>query len=293
MKSMTIQKQITVRESEAFKRYLSDVNKIPRITVEEERVLAEKAFFHGDEKAANELVEANLRFAISIAKQYSSTGVKIEDLVSEANHGLHIAARRFDPTNDNKFISYAVWWIRRKITDFLSNHSRTIRIPTNKVGDLSKIKTAITNLEQKLERLPSTDEIAVELDGTFTADQIDFTLDMSGNGVSSLDKSDEDGFALMDVIEDNSILPTDHLVRENEMKDNISSLLDSLTPTQREAVTLLYGLGGGQPMTLKEAGTVLHVSRERVRQLREKALRVMRVKIRKYGLSNVFDSLDD
>jgi len=315
MKKLIINQRITTRESEAFKMYLNEVAKIPLLSDEEEKAIAIRAN-DGDEEAVHLLVKHNLRFVVSVAKQYESPVAPLEDLVNEGNIGLQIAAQRFDPERNFKFISYAVWWVRRKILDYTTNKSRLIHVPGNKVGNINKIKRAMSRLEQHYEREPSMEELAeflndkakidakikAEKEGTefdeneevikFTVEQLEFLLNIDSTKVDSLDSPmDEEGFTRKDVIPNKSSKPADYLTSKDDKSTNVEVLLSNLKPRHREVMEHLYGLTGNEPLTLKETGLEMGISRERVRQLRDAAKRVLKVKAEEYGWHYMVENL--
>lgn len=273
MKSLKITSKITTRESEAFNRYLKEVSVIePFESAEDEYECAVRAF-NGDNGAREELIKRNLRFVISAAKQYQIKGVSLEDLVNEGNIGIARAAKRYDPTMGNKFISYAVWWIRKELINFLSTHSRTIKLPTNKVGAVSKFKSRITDLEQRLQRVVTKTDV-IEAYDDYTCDDVELLFELSNSDVTSLDMkmgNDEDSSTLHEVLSDDSFGRADELVMKSDMEVNINRLFTVLKPNEMEIITMLYGLNGDSPRTLEDVGNHFKISRESVRQRRDKA----------------------
>jgi RNA polymerase primary sigma factor len=290
MKKLVITQKITSRESDSFKRYLQEISKIDLLTKEQEKIIGAKAA-EGDKESIDRLITHNLRFVVSVAKQYSTNDIKLEDLVNEGNIGLQIAAERFDPSAGVKFISYAVWWVRRNILEHISKNSRAIRVPGNKVTNLNKLKKKIGELEQKLERQPAESEIIEAMSNDFDSDQVELMLDINGTVISSLDKSmDDDGFSLMDVTP-NSSKPSDHITTKEDIEYNIETLLSQLTMSQRYVIESLYGLNDGERMTLAETGDNLGVSRERIRQMRDQSISILRSKADKLDLRYMIEKM--
>jgi RNA polymerase primary sigma factor len=291
MKPLVITERITRRESDSFKKYLSEVDKIERLTTDEEFEVAMKAF-EGDEKAKAELIEKNLRFVISVAKQYTGNGIRLEDLVNEGNIGLVKAANRFDPTKGFKFISYAVWWIRRCIIERLSKDSRIIRVSSNKAAIIKPMNDLVGELEQKLERPPSPDEIIQVASSDFTPKEIKFFLSLEQNNVMSLDRpftDESDANDLKDTLESDTHPRADYLVNQSDLELHAKQLLDLLPKQmQKEVIIMLFGLNGKPPMELKEIAEYLDVSRERVRQVRDQALRILKAKAVHRNLGYMF-----
>ncbi len=287
MKPLVITTKITSRESESFKAYLKEVSDIPAFeTSEAEHECAMKAW-NGDEKAKEELIRRNLRFVISCAKQYQMNGASLEDLVNEGNLGITAAASRFDPTMGYKFISYAVWYIRKDITTFLSNHTRTIKLPTNKVGAVAKYRKRLEVLEQKLERQAETTDMLVAYDD-YTKDDVDLLNELLFNDTSSLDMrvGDDGGSASRhELISDPSMGRADDLTMKSDMEININALISLLTAHEKDIITRLYGLNGNTPETLADVGDYYDVTRESIRQRRDKAFR----KIKRVGKHNIFN----
>jgi RNA polymerase primary sigma factor len=271
MRQLKITKQITNRETESLDKYLQEIGKVDLITMEVEVELA-KRIREGDQVALEKLTKANLRFVVSVAKQYQNYGMTLGDLINEGNLGLIKAAKRFDETRGFKFISYAVWWIRQSIMQSLAEQSRIVRLPLNRIGSLNKISKAFSALEQKYQREPSNDEVA-EAVGISSQDVID-SAKISGRHVSvnAPMVQGEDG-SLLDVLEDeNQIQPDSHLLNES-LREEIKRALSSLTAREAEVVSLYYGLDNNEPLTLEELGEKFGLTRERVRQIKEKATR--------------------
>ncbi|MDR9399297.1 RNA polymerase sigma factor RpoD/SigA [Salibacter sp.] len=276
MRQLKITKQLTNRDSKSIDKYLSDVSKEEMVTPEEEVSLAVR-IKQGDEIALNRLVNANLRFVISVAKQYQGHGLTLEDLIAEGNIGLITAAKRFDETKGFKFISYAVWWIRQSIMQAIAENSRVVRLPLNKVSAIQKIANAYSKLEQTHERPPSNEEIAdlLESNSNNVADL--FTYSQKQVSVDAPLIEGEENSLLNVLTNENSSHPSDTLMRESLCKD-IERVLVSLKQREADVVRLSFGLNGETPMTLEEIANSLGLTRERIRQIREKALRSLRKK---------------
>ncbi|MEH6407078.1 MAG: RNA polymerase sigma factor RpoD/SigA [Leeuwenhoekiella sp.] len=275
MRQLKITKQVTNRESKSLNTYLQDVSKLDMINAEEEVELAQR-IREGDQLALERLTKANLRFVVSVAKQYQNQGLKLPDLINEGNVGLVKAAKRFDETRGFKFISYAVWWIRQSILQAISEHSRTVRLPLNKIGTISKINKAFSYLEQSLERPPSADEIAKELD--MTIQKVKLAMKNSGRNLS-MDapfKEGENDSNLYDVLRSGESPNPDADLMQESLGTEIERALETLSPRESDVIKLNYGLGGEQPHTLQEIGEMFDLSRERVRQIREKGIRRLR-----------------
>jgi RNA polymerase primary sigma factor len=287
MRQLKISQRITNRDSsKSFEKYLSDIRSIKSFeTPDAEYQCALKAH-NGDKDAINELVERNLKFVISVAKQYANSSSPLEELVNEGNYGLMEAAAKFEPSRGFKFISYAVWYIRKNITDYMNRHSRSIRIPINKINELNKLKKEIEKLEQKNERTISSIDL-VGLEGSdLNFDNINMLLSLNSMSVSSLDApftSDNDSGSMIDVIENSNSLSSDHLVNENDFYKIMESALSGLTYRQKEIITMTYGLNGQEPLSLIEIGERVEMSREGVRQLRKKALKILKINMNRNG----------
>ena len=273
MRQLKITKSITNRESASLDKYLQEIGREELITVEEEVELAQR-IKKGDQEALDKLTRANLRFVVSVAKQYQNQGISLPDLINEGNLGLIKAAEKFDETRGFKFISYAVWWIRQSILQALAEQSRIVRLPLNQVGSLNKINKALSQFEQQYERQPSPDELADMLE--IPREKIADTLRVSGRHVS-VDAPFVDGEdnSLLDVlINDDAPMADRQLVMES-LRDEIAVFLLSLNERERSVVSAFYGIG--QPeMTLEEIGNKYGLTRERVRQIKEKAIRHLR-----------------
>ena len=271
MRQLKIVKQVTNRETASLDKYLQEIGRVELITAEEEVKLA-RQIKQGDAKALEKLTKANLRFVVSVAKQYQNQGLTLSDLINEGNLGLIKAAQRFDETRGFKFISYAVWWIRQSILQALAEQSRIVRLPLNKIGSINKINKAFSKLEQEYEREPSREEIAKEL-GLSTEDIKD-TMSTSGRHVS-MDApllSGEDS-TLMDVMEDEDQENPDQGLISESLKREIERAISTLTSREAAVLRLYFGLAGEQPLTLEEIGDRFDLTRERVRQIKEKAIR--------------------
>jgi RNA polymerase primary sigma factor len=273
MRQLKITKQVTNRETLSLDKYLQEISRCEMITADEEVELA-KRIKQGDQKALMRLVKANLRFVVSVSKQYQNQGLTLSDLINEGNLGLIKAAQRFDETRGFKFISYAVWWIRQSILQALAEQSRIVRLPLNKIGSINKINKAFSKLEQEFERTPTESELAESLD--LSQDDVRQSMFYSGRHVSMdapLNASEDDSGTMLDVYasEDNPT-PADDLLKESLRKE-IERSLGTLTPREADVVKLFFGLDGKQPLTLEEIGAKFDLTRERVRQIKEKAVR--------------------
>ncbi len=274
MRQLKIVKQVTNRESKSLDKYLNDISKIDLITADEEVELAQR-IRQGDQKALEKLTNANLRFVVSVAKQYQNQGLKLPDLINEGNLGLVKAAQRFDETRGFKFISYAVWWIRQSILHALAEQSRIVRLPLNKIGAINKINKTFSYLEQAHERPPSAEEIADELDMTIT--EVKQSLKNAGRHVS-MDAPFEEGESsnLYDVLQHGeSPNPEGSLINES-LNTEIGRILNTLNDKEEKVVRLFFGIDQKSPKSLDEIGQEFDLTRERVRQIREKALRKLK-----------------
>jgi len=274
MRQLKISKQITNRESQSLDKYLQEIGRIDLLTPEEEVELA-KRIRAGDTDALDRLTKANLRFGVSVAKQYQNQGLSLSDLITEGNLGLIKAAQRFDETRGFKFISYAVWWIRQSILQALAEQSRIVRLPLNRVGTLNKLSRTFSQLEQKFKREPTADELAEALEVTVT--EVSDTMKISGRHIS-VDAPFVQGeeHSLLDVLEnDSEDKPDDGLINESLRKD-IERALSVLTAREAGVIRFYFGLKGTHPMTLEEIGARFTLTRERVRQIKEKAIKKLR-----------------
>ena len=284
MRQLKITKQITNRDTKSLEKYFQEISKLELITAEEEVELARR-IREGDQIALNTLVNANLRFVVSTAKQYQGSGLRLSDLINEGNIGLVKAAKRFDETRGFKFISYAVWWIRQSILQAISEQSRMVRLPLNKIGEISKIKKASTSLEQFYQRPPNALEIASELD--MNTDQVKLAMKNSGRHVS-MDAPFETGESsnLYNVIESKDATSPDANLMKDSLNTDMNQALKSLPDRESEVIRLYYGLGDSTPKSLSEIGELFDLTRERVRQIREKAIRKLRTRSHKQVLQS-------
>lgn len=271
MRQLKITKSITNRESQSLEKYLQEIGKVELISPEEEVKLA-GLIKQGDQRALDRLTKANLRFVVSVAKQYQNQGLSLPDLINEGNLGLIKAAQRFDETRGFKFISYAVWWIRQSILQSLAEQSRIVRLPLNKVGLTNRIQKAFSQLEQEFEREPSADEIAELL--KLDIDEVTSTLSINARHVS-MDtplSEGEDG-TLIDVMENPNAVRTERNIEHDEsLKMEIERSLKALTERQKEVICYFFGIGIDHPMSLEDIGDHFSLTRERVRQIKDKAI---------------------
>jgi len=286
MRQLKISESITNRETASLNQYLSDIAKIPMVTPQEEVILTQK-IREGDQAALERLTTANLRFVVSVAKQYQSSGLTLGDLINEGNVGLVKAAKRFDETKGFKFISYAVWWIRQSILSAINEQSRMVRLPSNKVGDISKIAKAASQLEQQYERQPTPEELAESLE--ITVDKISDVLGHSGRHISydSPFSSEEDN-TLLDVLQ-SSEPGTDKGLMTESLSIEVAESMRVLGEKERDVLTLFFGLGDGQAHSLEEIGDKYDLTRERVRQIKDKALARLRANSRSWVLKGYLD----
>jgi RNA polymerase primary sigma factor len=279
MRQLKITKSITNRESQSLEKYLQEIGKVELITPEEEVKLA-KRIKQGDQFALDKLTKANLRFVVSVSKQYQNQGLSLPDLINEGNLGLIKAAQRFDETRGFKFISYAVWWIRQSILQALAEQSRIVRLPLNKVGLTNKIQKAFSQLEQEFEREPSADEIAELLE--LEIDEVNATLGTSARHVSvDTPLSEGEDNTLIDVMENKNADRAETNIEHNEsLTQEIERSMKSLTERQKEVICYFFGIGIDHPMTLEDIGEKFNLTRERVRQIKDKAITKMRTNSR-------------
>ncbi len=281
---MKITKQFTNRESQSLDKYLQEIGKVDLLTADQEIELAVR-IKKGEHLALEQLTKANLRFVVSVAKQYQNQGLSLGDLINEGNLGLIKAAKRFDETRGFKFISYAVWWIRQSILQALAEQARIVRLPLNRVGALNKIGKAYSNLEQEFEREPNASELANELDMDIS--EIADTLKISGRHVS-MDAPFAQGEdnRLLDVIQNDQLPNPDFVLINESLKTEIQRALSTLTEREAEVVKLYFGLNKEHSLTLEEIGEKFNLTRERVRQIKEKAIRRLRHATRSKNLKS-------
>ena len=274
MRQLKITKQVTNRETASLDKYLQEIGRVDLITADEEVELA-KRIKEGDHPALERLVKANLRFVVSVSKQYQNQGLTLPDLINEGNLGLIKAAQRFDETRGFKFISYAVWWIRQSILQALAEQSRIVRLPLNQVGSLNKINKAFSRLEQEFERPPSSDELATALE--LSEDKVKDTMKISGRHVS-VDAPFVDGEdnSLLDVMVNNDSPKADLDLMRESLQREIERSLSTLNDREKDVVMLFFGIGKKHGLTLEEIGSKFDLTRERVRQIKEKAIRRLR-----------------
>ena len=271
MRQLKITKQVTNRETASLDKYLQEIGRVDLITADEEVELAQR-IKAGDVAALEKLTKANLRFVVSVAKQYQNQGLTLPDLINEGNLGLIIAAQRFDETRGFKFISYAVWWIRQSILQALAEQSRIVRLPLNKIGSINKINKMYAYLEQANERVPSAEEIARELD--MSVNDVKESMKNAGRHIS-MDAPLVEGedSNLYDVIRSNESPNPDKSLILDSLRTEIERALETLTPREADVIRLYFGLGDQHAMTLEEIGETFDLTRERVRQIKEKAIR--------------------
>ncbi len=283
MRQLKITKSITNRNSDSLEKYLHDIGKEELITPEEEVDLARR-IKKGDQVALEKLTRANLRFVVSVAKQYQHQGLSLPDLINEGNLGLIKAAQKFDETKGFKFISYAVWWIRQCILQALAEQSRIVRLPLNKIGALNKMNRTFSQLEQEHEREPSADELADALE--IPKEKIYSTMELSGRHMS-VDAPFQEGEdnSLLDVLSNPDNPTTDQTLMEESLKKEIERTLNTLPEKERKVIRAFYGIGK-KPMSLEEIGDSIGISRERTRQIKEKAIKHLRQRAKSKLLKN-------
>jgi len=283
MRQLKITKSITNRESQSLEKYLQEIGKVELISPDEEVQLAGR-IKQGDQSALDKLTKANLRFVVSVAKQYQNQGLSLPDLINEGNLGLIKAAQRFDETRGFKFISYAVWWIRQSILQALAEQSRIVRLPLNKVGLTNRIQKAYSQLEQEYEREPSPEELAEVLE--LEIEEISATLGIGGRHVSMdtpLSEGEEN--TLIDVLENPNAESADGNIEHKEsLKQEIDRSLKTLTERQKEVICFFFGIGVDHPMSLEDIGTRFNLTRERVRQIKDKAITKLKTNSRSKAL---------
>ncbi len=272
MRQLKISKQVTNRDTPSLDKYLTEIGKVKLITAQEEVELARR-IKDGDNDALEALCKANLRFVVSVAKQYQGQGLSLPDLISEGNVGLIKAAGRFDETRGFKFISYAVWWIRQQILQSLAEQARIVRLPLNKIGSINKINKAFAKLEQEHERPPTAHELAELLE--MTLEEVKTSLNNTGKHLS-MDaplREGEDSGTLMDLMKNHDLPDPMEALMTDSLKLEIERSLDALSTREADVIRLYFGLKGNQPHTLEEIGQKFDLTRERVRQIKEKAIR--------------------
>ncbi len=276
MRQLKITKQITNRESPSLERYLQEISKVGMITAEEEVELAQK-IRDGDQAALEKLTKSNLRFVISVSKQYQNQGLSLPDLINEGNLGLIKAAKRFDETRGFKFISYAVWWIRQSILQAIAEQSRIVRLPLNRIGSINKINKAFTKLEQQFEREPSVDELSNILEMTPSEIKTNMQAKVRHVSMDAPIGGDDDSRNMYDVIgETNGRATPDNDMLVDSLKKEVASALHCLTARESEVLRFYFGIGIKEPFTLEEIGAKYELTRERVRQIKEKAIRKLK-----------------
>lgn len=285
MRQLKIEQSITNRDSDSIEKYLYDIARIDLLSVEEEILLARK-IRKGDQSALDRLVKANLRFVVSVAKKYQNQGIRLSDLIAEGNLGLIKAARRFDETKGFKFISFAVWWIRQSIMIAIAEQKRMVRLPANQIGGIMKINKAMGALEQQLERMPSMDEVC-----EFTELTEDKVIDYLHHApmTTSLDTviAEESGFTLAETIEDTNVEKTDTALLQSSVAVEIKRMMCRLPDREKEILSMFFGLGGHMPIGLDEIGGKLNLGRERVRQIKDKAIKTLRAEPRAHLLEYI------
>jgi len=276
MRQLKISKQVTNRETASLDKYLVEIGRVDLITAQEEVELARR-IKAGDQRALDRLTRANLRFVVSVAKQYQNQGLTFPDLINEGNLGLIKAAKRFDETRGFKFISYAVWWIRQSILQALAEQARIVRLPLNKIGSIGKINRAFSELEQKYERSPSADELSMHLD--IPKKDVKQALSSNGRHISMdapLKEGDESSSSMYDVLQNDSLPTPEKELLHESLQQEINRSLATLTHREADVIKLYFGLDGNRQMSLDEVGMRFDLTRERVRQIKEKAVRRMR-----------------
>lgn len=285
MRQLKITKSITNRESQSLEKYLQEIGKVELVSPEEEAILARK-IKKGDQVALDRLTKANLRFVVSVAKQYQNQGLSLPDLINEGNLGLIKAAQRFDETRGFKFISYAVWWIRQSILQALAEQARIVRLPLNKVGLTNKIQKAYSMLEQEYEREPSAEELAELLE--MDIDEVNATLGTSSRHVSvDTPLGEGEDNTLIDIMENvNADRAETNIEHHESLLQEIERSMQSLTERQKEVICYFFGLGIDHPLTLEDIGEKFNLTRERVRQIKDKAISKMRTNTRSAALKS-------
>lgn len=283
---MKLTRQLTNRENKSLDLYFQEIGKCALLKPEEEIELAIR-IKKGDIDAQNKLVKANLRFVVSVAKMFQNQGLSLGDLINEGNIGLVKAAQRFDETRGFKFISYAVWWVRQGIMSAIADQSRVVRLPLNRVGNLSKLGKVYRELEQEFERKPTTDELAKILE--ISSEEVAYILQISGRQVSMdapLSNGDENKSTLMDVIYNHDQTMPDSELMQDSLKNEVADILSTLDEREAEIISLTFGIGSNQKATLEEIGERFNLTRERIRQIKENALRKLRTSKRSNKLKD-------
>lgn len=281
---MKLTRQLTNRENKSLDQYFQEIGKYELISSEEEVELAIK-IRNGDMEAKDRLVRANLRFVVSVAKMYQNQGLSLGDLINEGNIGLVKAAQRFDETRGFKFISYAVWWVRQGIMSAIADQSRVVRLPLNRVGNLSRLSKVYRDLEQELERKPTTEELAKILE--ISADEVAYILQIASRQISvdaPLINGDENKSTLMDILYNEELPMPDAELMHDSLKKEVENMLSMLDEREAEVIRLSFGIGSNQKATLEEIGERFNLTRERIRQIKEKALRKLRTSKRSHKL---------
>ncbi len=283
MRQLKITNKITTRESLALDKYLNDIGKIPMLSADQEASLARR-IREGEQDALETMTKSNLRFVVSVAKQYQNQGLSLSDLINEGNVGLIKAAKRFDETKGFKFISYAVWWIRQSILQAIVEHSRIVRLPLNKVGSYNKVNEAFISFMQEFERDPTNEELAEILD--MTPKEVSNMLKNTNRhlSVDAPISGEEGDSTMLDVIPSNLNLSPDDSLMEESLKEEVQQGLSILAPREVQVLSAYYGLNGSQPLTLEEIGEQYGLTRERVRQIKERAIRRLRKSYNKNAL---------
>jgi len=279
MRQLKITQSITNRADKSLEKYLSDISKEEMITAEEETILARK-IRNGDQNALQKLTKANLRFVVSVAKQYQNQGLPLIDIINEGNVGLIKAAKKFDETRGFKFISYAVWWIRQSILEALSEKSRIIRIPLNQVGVLGKINKAVCKLEQDLERMPTHEEISDALNILEYKVSETITASLKASSIDAPLGGNEDSSSMLEVLVNNDSPLADRMLIQESLKIEIERSLSTLDPRSKDVIKMFYGIDHICPISLDEIGHKLEITRERARQIKEKSIKKLRVSTR-------------
>jgi len=279
MRQLKIGQSITNRADKSLEKYLSDISKEEMITAEEETILARK-IRNGDQDALQKLTKANLRFVVSVAKQYQNQGLPLIDIINEGNVGLIKAAKKFDETRGFKFISYAVWWIRQSILEALSEKSRIIRMPLNQVCVLGKINKVVCKLEQDLERMPTHEEISAALNILECKVSETITASLKASSVDAPLGGNEDSSSMLEVLVNNDSPLADRMLIQESLKTEIERSLSTLDPRSKDVIKMFYGIDHICPISLDEIGHKLEISRERARQIKEKSIKKLRVSTR-------------